>query len=68
MRQEGGKWLLAESRDLPTGSSSSSNASATDSSGAGSSESSAGTPAASSASEPNEILKRLMQKREQENK
>lgn len=65
MRQEGGKWLLAESRDLPTGSS---NASATDSSGAGSSESSAGTPAASSASEPNEILKRLMQKREQENK
>jgi hypothetical protein len=64
LRQEGGKWALSESRDLPA----SSNSSATDSAGAGSSESSASTPAASSASEPNEVLKRLMQKREQENK
>jgi hypothetical protein len=65
VRQENGKWVLSGAGDLPAGSSSSA---ATN--GASGGENAAASAAASpaSAGEPNDILKRLMEKREQENK
>jgi hypothetical protein len=57
MRQEGGHWQPANSGELLTGSS---GAAGAENSGA------EAAPATTSASEPNDILKKLMQKREQE--
>jgi hypothetical protein len=61
MREENGKWALSGAGELPAGSSNGSGSSAP---AAAASESA--SPA--SAGEPNDILKRLMEKREQENK
>ena len=59
MRQEGkGEWQLAESGELPAATAGN-EAPATD-------ETSAAGPASGSASEPNDVLKKLMQQREQE--
>lgn len=59
MRQEGkGEWQLAESGELPAATTGN-ETSATDGTPAAS-------PASSSASEPNDVLKKLMQQREQE--
>jgi hypothetical protein len=66
VRQENGKWVLSGAGDLPAGSSSSSSSSPAASPGAAGGENAAASPA--SAGEPNDILKRLMEKREQENK
>ena len=63
MREAGGKWELTGPGELPSGSSASS---ASGSSSTSEPSSSAGPSA--SAGEPNDILKRLMEKREQENK
>ena len=64
LRQENGKWELSAAGELPTGSSSAETAGSSD----GENSSEAGAPAApSSAVEPNEVLKRLMQLREKEN-
>ena len=60
MRQENGKWELSGSGEAPAGES----ASATETGGSSSGESPA---VPSSASEPNDILKRLMEKRAKEN-
>src|ERR1035437_67572 len=61
MRQENGKWEMAGAGELPSGTNS------TETTGAnGGENSAAATP--SSSSEPNEVLKRLMQLREQESK
>jgi hypothetical protein len=67
VRQENGKWVLSGAGDLPAGSSSSSPSA---SPGAAGGENAAASAAASpaSAGESNDILKRLMEKREQENK
>jgi hypothetical protein len=65
MREENGKWVLSGAGELPAGSSSSA-----ETHGASGSEKDAAGATASpaSAGEPNDILKRLMEKREQENK
>ena len=64
MRQEGGKWELTGPGEVPAGrAATADNASAAPENSSGSS--GGGTPP--STSEPNDILKRLMQKREQEN-
>jgi hypothetical protein len=64
LRQENGKWVFSGAGELPAGTSSTETTSAA--SGAGSSET--GAPATpSSATEPNDVLKRLMQLREKEN-
>jgi len=61
MRQENGKWEMAGAGELPSGTNS------TETTGSGGGENSAvATP--SSSSEPNEVLKRLMQQREQNSK
>jgi hypothetical protein len=65
LRQENGKWVFSGSSELPAGNSSAETPSS--SSGDGSSEAGA-TLAPSSAAEPNDVLKRLMQLREKENK
>ena len=57
LRQENGKWVLSGSGDLPAETSSTGSSSEATSTSA--------TPA--SAAEPNDIIKRLMQKREKEN-
>ncbi len=62
LRQENGKWVFSGAGDLPA------EAGATETTSAPSGENSSGTtPAPSSANEPNEVLKRLMQLREKEN-
>ena len=62
-RQENGKWLLAAPGEIPAASS------GTETAGSSGSDSSGSAPAApTSAGEPNDILKRLMQQREKENK
>jgi hypothetical protein len=66
MRQENGKWELSGSGETPAGSSTTESApNAGKDSTNGGNESPAASP---STSEPNDILKRLMEKREQENK
>jgi hypothetical protein len=64
MRQESGKWELAGQGEVPAGRAASSDSSSAPSENSGGS-SNSGTPA--SAVEQNDILKKLMQKREQEN-
>jgi hypothetical protein len=66
VRQENGKWVLSGAGDLPAGSSSSPAASPGAAGGENAAAGAAASPA--SAGEPNDILKRLMEKREQENK
>ena len=61
MRQENGKWEMAGAGELPSGTNSTETTGAT-----GGENSAAASP--SSSSEPNEVLKRLMQLREQESK
>jgi hypothetical protein len=61
MRQENGKWEMAGAGELPSGTNSTETTGAT-----GGGNSAAASP--SSSSEPNEVLKRLMQLREQESK
>jgi hypothetical protein len=66
MRQENGKWELSGTGETPAGSSTMESApNAGKENADGGKESPADSP---SASEPNDILKRLMEKREQENK
>ena len=65
MRQENGKWVFAGAGEVPVGSSST-EATPSSASGDSSSETEAAT-VPSSASEPNDVLKRLMQLREKEN-
>jgi len=64
MRQEGGKWVLTTLGESSAAGSSSEPASTGDDENAATS----ATSSPASAGQPNEILKRLMQKREQENK
>lgn len=66
LREENGKWIFADASDLP----SMDNAPATTGSSGGSTNTEGASSAPStpaSASEPNDILKRLMQQREKEN-
>ena len=65
VRQENGKWVLSGAGDLPAGSSSSAE---TNSASAGENAAAGAAASPASAGEPNDILKRLMEKREQENK
>ena len=65
LRQENGKWVFSGSSELPAGNSSTETTSS--STGESSSEADA-TAVPSSAAEPNDVLKRLMQLREKENK
>jgi hypothetical protein len=65
LRQENGKWVFSGAGDVPAGTGATETTTSS-SSGEDSSETGA-TAAPSSASQPNEILKRLMQLREKEN-
>jgi hypothetical protein len=65
MRQENGKWVFAGASE-PAGGTSSTEPAASSASDEGAGEAGA-TPAPSSAAEPNDVLKRLMQLREKEN-
>jgi hypothetical protein len=65
LRQDNGKWVLAETGDYISSASTPDASAAASSSSSTSEESSSEAPA--SASEPNDVLKRLMQQREKEN-
>ncbi|MGA2247714.1 MAG: hypothetical protein ABSH48_22235 [Verrucomicrobiota bacterium] len=62
LKQQNGKWVSADAADLPAA------AGAPETTGTSANEGSSAEPAApASASEPNDVLKRLMQQREKEN-
>jgi hypothetical protein len=65
MRQENGKWELSGPGDVPSGNSSASPSDAGGKENSGNGSSASATPP--SAGEPNDVLKRLMEKREKEN-
>ena len=68
MRQENGGWQLAGSREVPAGAPTSETGGATTSPATENSGESSAPAAPAAAGEPNDILKRLMEKRAQENK